>query len=127
MRAINKTSKHIMNRLVIELTQVGSAKKLDNAPGSFQALCVEHIDQGHFSLAHYGEQNGDAMRDPEVIFWFDGQDYFPYYFRNDYMGQERYWVDFEGGKPVRCHPRMQADLASFCNTWLRNIEAQQGV
>jgi len=32
-------------------------------------LCIEMIAPGYVSLAHYGQQNGDAMRDPDVILW----------------------------------------------------------
>lgn len=59
------------------------------------------------SVAHYGEMNGDAMRDPEMVFIFQRQDrlqkvrgkleykrvtkskWSPIYFRNDYAGYEQ--------------------------------------
>jgi hypothetical protein len=72
--------------------------KILNEP--FMPLCVEFI--GNYgpsgtgnecvSFCHYGEQNGDAMRDPEVIFEIvpkDGENYlFAYNYRNDYAGFE---------------------------------------
>ena len=47
------------------------------------------------SVAHYGEQNGDLMRDPEMCFELakpcDGRIIFdPYYWRNDYVGVEQF-------------------------------------
>jgi hypothetical protein len=42
------------------------------SPG-FMRLVIEHIGHGPsggelVSVAHYGEQNGDLMRDPEIVF-----------------------------------------------------------
>ncbi len=46
------------------------------------------------SVAHYGEQNGDLMRDPEMCFelGFDGgiADLNPFYYRNDSVGVEQW-------------------------------------
>ena len=46
--------------------------KIDNAP--YMDLVIEAVDESGpqglptISVAHYGEQNGDAMRDPEMCF-----------------------------------------------------------
>ena len=48
---------------------------------------IEKTDKyTHISLAHYGQQNGDAMRDPEMIIALhkESQQFVPYYYRNDY-------------------------------------------
>lgn len=69
---------------------------------------VGHKSYGiEISVAHYGEMNGDAMRDPEMVFIFQRQDrlqkvrgkleykrvtkskWSPIYFRNDYAGYEQ--------------------------------------
>ena len=45
------------------------------------------------SVAHYGEQNGDLMRDPKMCFEIGSNDepnLDPFYFRNDYMGVEQW-------------------------------------
>jgi hypothetical protein len=47
------------------------------------------------SVAHYGEQNGDLMRDPEMCFElslpFGGKlTLDPFYWRNDYLGIEQW-------------------------------------
>ena len=92
------------------------------------ALCVECIGPGFYSLAHYGLQNGDPMRDPDVIVWRGpDENFYPVAFRNDYQGIDREYVEFEGGKPVRIAPRAQADLASFCGTWMQNLKRQQEI
>jgi hypothetical protein len=43
------------------------------------------------AICHYGEQNGDPMRDSEMVFeihqWADALAAEPHSFRNDYMGR----------------------------------------
>jgi hypothetical protein len=56
-------------------------------------------------------------------------DYFPSYYRNDYIGVERYSVTAKENDGARRFfhvlERMQADQAKFANTWMRNIRHQQ--
>ena len=51
--------------------QPGKYIRIENPP--YMRLVVEYIGQGPrglpaISVAHYYEQNGDAMRDPEMVF-----------------------------------------------------------
>ena len=66
---------------------------IDNEP--WMRLVIEVLPErgpdGHVvvSVAHYGEQNSDAMRDPEMLFEVveEGSrqlEFWPFYFRNDY-------------------------------------------
>ena len=85
--------------------------KIDNTDGAYMPVHIEIIDRtedyDHISLAHYGQQNGDAMRDPEMI-----------------LGMEQYSVRWtEEG--VLLNRRLQADHTTFANRWLRNIATQQ--
>lgn len=61
----------------------------------YMPLSVEEIgvsQDGHrlVSLCQYGEQNGDLMRDPDMVFLFhnlpDGTAAEPVSYRNDYLG-----------------------------------------
>ncbi len=129
MKAINQSASKIFGQLVSSLEN--GYLKLDNTAGSFMPLSVEKIGEIRtgeiFSLAHYGEQNGDLMRDPEVCFLKSGDSYYPLDFRNDYLGKYNEYVDCSSGEPVLVDARMQADNTSFCNQWLQNIKAQQGL
>ena len=75
---------------------------------------------------HYGEQNGDLMRDPDMTFEIaaDGR-WLPVSFRNDYVGkdQEAIWQDEKG--TILCRPRLVMELQSFARTSNKNI-AEQG-
>ncbi len=83
------------------LTHVGTTIRIPNPP--YMTLTVENIGPGPrhlpaLSLCHYGEQNGDAMRDPEMCFEMELEDgrlkeIHPFYYRNDYAGIEQFAQD----------------------------------
>jgi len=67
--------------------------KIENLP--YMALVIEATDESGpcglpaISVCHYGEQNGDLMRDPEMCFELGlvgGAHLNPFYYRNDYVG-----------------------------------------
>ena len=79
----------------------------------YMPLSVEEIGSSGdgyrlVSLCHYGEQNGDLMRDPDIVFLFhnlpDGAAAEPVSFRNDYLGivQEVYRYDETGRRRMSC-------------------------
>ncbi|MBC7837748.1 MAG: hypothetical protein H7Y39_03780 [Nitrospiraceae bacterium] len=97
-------------------------------------LSVEDIGQsidGHrlIAISHYGEQQGDLMRDPEMIFeihTYASPDMAePLSFRNDDMGlmQEVYRYD-DSGKKTHVNTRLKQELTSFAKTWLKNLKDQ---
>ena len=71
---MHRTSKAeaIFRKLTEGLVKVGDHRKINNAPGSFMAVSIEIIGRSGLgplvSVAHYYEQNGDLMRDPDVVF-----------------------------------------------------------
>lgn len=92
---------------------------------------IGHSPDGHRQIAicHYGEQNGDLMRDPEMVFTLqdiDGSTIAePISFQNDYMGvyQEVYRYNGEG-KRTHINPTLKRELISFALTWFRNLKEQ---
>ena len=79
------------------------------------------------SVCHYGEQNSDLMRDPEVLFEAvinDGllQELRPFYFRNDYVGIERWARQRSGRGDTVCKSGEVRELEHFANLWDRNLE-----
>src|SRR5690242_16730291 len=91
-------------------------------------LSIERIGQNEFgreqiSVCHYGEQDGDLMREPEMVFELVENQALPTYFRNDYTGTEQFVYQPLGGRwGVR--PGLRRDLASFADTWFRNLREQ---
>ena len=71
--------------------------KIDNPP--YMELVIEAMDESGpmelpaISVCHYGKQNGDAMRDPEMCFELGlagGAHLSAFYYRNDYLGVEQW-------------------------------------
>lgn len=101
------------------------------APG-FMPLVFEYLHYSDYkgrpvySMAHYGEQNGDAMRDPDLTFsvdW-DGEIIEPQTYQNDYLGlyQEVYRQNDQG--QTMYSKRLRTDLDEFLWQWLHNIKKQ---
>ena len=125
MKTLDRKASEILQKLLAL-----QKSKIDNSDGTYMPVYIELIGRidnyNFFSLAHYGQQNGDAMRDPEMIIalYKESQQFVPYYYRNDYMGMEQYSVRWtEEG--VLLNRRLQADHTTFANRWLRNIATQQ--
>ena len=101
---------------------------------SFMPLSVEEIGidgEGHrlVSLCHYGEQNGDLMRDPDLVFMFQDSPHGfiaePVSFRNDYLGldQEVYRYD-ESGTRTHLDTKLKSQLREFAQIWFTNLNEQ---
>jgi hypothetical protein len=130
MISVSKSAKQVLDTLTEELTTIGAATKLDNAPGVFMALHVECIDQVSegklYSVTHYYEQNDDLMRDPDVVFLKDSEaNYYPVSYQQDGLGIYQEAVIFEADTIKGVRSKTQRDIASFCTMWMNNIYDQQ--
>jgi hypothetical protein len=102
--------------------------KINNDP--FMPLVIESIGEGPHgfsavSVCHYGEQNGDLMRDPEMCFEISNNgEWYPYYFRNDYLHveQEVYFKDDQGRSLML--PKLKRELEQFARQWSKNLKQQ---
>ena len=98
-------------------------------PLSIEAIGTSANGNRLISLCHYGEQNGDLMRDPEMVFELfahgEASAAEPLSFQNDYMGllQEVYRYD-DAGKKTHVNTRLKAELKSFARTWCTNLKDQ---
>lgn len=127
MKTLDRKAAEILRGLLALKTTT-----VDRSNSTYMPVHIEIIDRtenyNHISLAHYGRQNGDTMRDPEMIIALhkESQQFIPYYYRNDYMGIEQYSVKWTE-KGVLLNRRLQADHTIFADQWLRNIAAQQHI
>jgi hypothetical protein len=106
--------------------------RIENPP--FIPLVIESLGErgpnGHraLSIAHYGEQNGDAMRDPEIcaeiLIESGATKLWPYYFINDYAGVELWTRQQEVDGSMTCKPGQTRDLESFMEMWDANLQDQ---
>ncbi len=124
MHSINEKSKMIMEVLIAQMDD--GYLKLDNASGTFMPLVMEKVtDEPGFtavySLAHYGEQNGDLMADPEITFGESEHEFYPLSFRNDYVGVYQEVI------AEQVNLKRQKELAEFTAIWLMEIVEQQSI
>ena len=98
-------------------------------PLSVEEIGVSQDGRRLVSLCHYGEQNGDLMRDPDIVFLFynlpEGVAAEPVSFRNDYLGlsQEVYRYD-ETGRRTHVVSSMKQDLKEFARVWFVTLRDQ---
>ena len=116
------------------LTLLGTDTAVRLRVDGYMPLSVEDIGQstdGHrlIAISHYGGQQGDLMRDPEMIFEMhrsaapDMAE--PLSFRNDDLGlmQEVYRYD-DSGKKTHVNAKLKQELTSFARTWFTNLKDQ---
>ena len=106
--------------------------KLNNSE-LFMPLVVERlhttkvlgIEYTVFSFAHYYEQNGDLVPDPDMTFYCnDTEGIFPATFQNAY----RYDEAITGsGNAVTVQVKLMQSLSEFANVWMCNLKAHQGI
>jgi len=107
--------------------------KIDNSEGVFMSLSFELLSDINFNgvvakiyaMAHYYQQNGDLVPDPDMTFiqLVDTPDViYPASMTNTFGYKEGIWND--NGKWVM-DVKEQADQTSFANMWLKNINEQQ--
>jgi len=104
--------------------------KIPNPP--YMELVIEAVDESGplglpaISVCHYGKQNGDPMRDPEMCFEVGnagGLHLDPYYWRNDYVAVEQF-----SRAIIRDHYVALLELhkqqEKFAATWDSNLRLQ---
>ncbi len=130
LHSVSQSAEGILERLVAGLEMLGGSRKIDNTNGAFMPVCVERVEETEhgpvFSVAHYFEQNGDLVADPDVTLLraADGE-FYPLTYQDARAYRRSVELDSDGG--VRANRRMQAALAQFVGVWMKNIGSQQGL
>lgn len=133
MRPINLKAQAVMARLTAGITRENNHTQIDNnKPDSpIMAVVVEWVGDCKlgdvFSIAHYFEQGGDLMADPEMTFLratASGK-YFPMSYKLDSLGVYREGIVWDDGEPRYINAKEQRDEATFAGEWMENIRLQQ--
>ena len=97
----------------------GEASYMKLQSEGYEDLVLEAIGGDEYSIAHYYEQNGDAMRDPEITFTIDRGNHsiHPTSFLQDDMG-----VYYE---TANASPAIVRDLKDFMIQWFTNVRNQR--
>ena len=92
-------------------------------------LVIECIGKGPrglpaISVAHYYSQNGDSMRDPEMVFEVLNRKWYPISFQQD--GGVGFFQEavYETDKKICIRPPIVKELTAFSRVWDRNIKEQ---
>ena len=140
MKKINQQATKIFCRLLEKLGNHDSMKLISDG---FMPLVLEQIGENIstpygnaklFSLAHYYEQNGDLMRDPEMVFIvvdnrIEKNDLeligiYPQMYQQDSLGIYEESVNIEHNKLTTFKKLWQDSHCNFANMWLKNISQQ---
>jgi hypothetical protein len=97
-------------------------------PG-FMRLVIEFIGRGPrggdlVSVAHYTQQNGDPMRDPEIVFEVMAGEWHPVSIQQDFVGSYREVVSVQEDGTVQVHAAEVRDIQVFARLWDRNLKHQ---
>lgn len=131
MRQINNTAKKIFTKIMGMMDN--NYIKIDNSNGAFMSVSMEVVGQMQdgallISVAHYFEQNGDLMTDPEVIFIVKkdahGTTILPVSIQHSFGGVIE-GIKINNGEVAGYYPKQQKDIAVFCGQWFANIKQQQ--
>lgn len=128
VKPVSASAKKVIQQL--EAMMIDGYAKIDNTNGAFMPVVIEQVGENQISIAHYYEQNGDLMADPEIVFlkkeYSYGVEYYPIYERMSGLCSDVELVIFENRKP-KMISNLQKQTASFCTTWMRTITMQQGI
>lgn len=139
MQKLNQQATKIFCRLLKKMK--GEHMKLQVQ--EFMPLSMERLQQDIetpygkatlYNLAHFFEQNGDRMSDPEMCFLVvdkqtvaDDESFiaiFPQMYRLDSLGIYEESILIENGSVTNCIKVWQNDHCNFANQWLKNIRQQ---
>ncbi len=124
MKPLPQAAGRVLDALTAGLA-IGGARKVDNG-GGYMAVHVDRLSAATYSIAHYFEQNGDLVSDPDSVLLKTEAGWLPVTLQLS-TGHYTVAIELDGNdKPTGWRPRQYKELASFAVMWLRNISQQQG-
>lgn len=120
------TNTHRNYKALLEISPILLNKSISyirmNAGEGFMPLVIEKIGGNMISVAHYYEQNGDLMRDPEIEFLIDTnkEELRPRSYIQDNIGAYQNLEKDDG----TVDPIEEAQLSNFTSNWFENIKWQ---
>jgi len=119
-RTLSHRNYRLFNILFPQITD-GTYRYLHLESEGYMPLSVERLGGNQYSIMHTYTQNGDMMRDPDMVIEIDPAEKTiqSISFENSGMGvyQDVYANNF-------LNERLQRDLNNFFSTWLKNIGEQ---
>lgn len=120
------TNTHRNYKALLEISPILLNKNISyirmSAGDGYMPLIIEKIGSNMISVAHYYEQHGDLMRDPEIEFILDSdkEELRPRSYVQDNIGAYQYLERDDG----TVDPIAEAQLSKFTVKWFNNIKWQ---
>lgn len=93
-------------------------------PG-YDRLVIEKIAPKQISVAHYFEQNGDAVADPDIVFFMDDTGWIPIEITQVFGYQRVAFLRADGERIIAALPGDQVAVAVFADDWAENLKLQK--
>lgn len=106
------------------LDHLSKHQKLDAGHG-FMPLCIEKLSEKRLAIAHYFEQNGDLVQDPEMVFLRTATGWLPLSIQHSFGPVFEAFVLDDAEQPVGVRRQQASSQKSFAHLWLANIVRQQ--
>ncbi|MBF0350933.1 MAG: hypothetical protein HQM11_07860 [SAR324 cluster bacterium] len=123
MRKINRKAKAVLD----VLTNNGQLRHKKYQSRCFEPLVVEKLETMEhgtvFSVAHYYEQNGDLIADPDMTFLLRHGEWYPMSYYQPAIGLYQEAIINDNGK-LLLREKLQSELAVFAGMWMSNIKEQ---
>lgn len=124
---LNKKATAIFKTLIDGL-EPGQCRRF-KADGPWMRLSIERLTERTYSIAHYFEQNGDLVPDPdmELVYVPHMDTFYPTSIQHSF-GRRLVAIELNRDESIKgVRPATQRDIASFANsTWFPNIVHQRG-
>lgn len=131
IKPVSPKGSEILKKLLFFAEKENGYFKLDKTEEIFIPLTIEILWTSekliHFSICHYGEQIGDLMCDPEMIFVYWNDKFYPTYFKNDYVGKEDTSLQTNEMQITGINRKIYSGHLEFAEIWLKNIKEQQNI
>ncbi len=75
-------------------------------------------------MAHYFEQNGDLVADPDIVFFLDEAGWIPIEITQVFGYQRVAFLRADGERIIAALPDDQVAVAIFADDWASNVEHQ---
>lgn len=116
--------KEIFAKHGLAFDKVGAHLKIQDANKTYMPLCIERIAPDMVGVMHFYIQEGDVMRDPDIVFWTPKTGgWYPLEYQQDSLGIYQEIGTVEDGK-LRYKPVLYADILGFTTAWAKNLRAQ---
>jgi len=123
---MSKRDSKILDKIFDDMEE-GTSKRIDNSK-SYMYLSVERLTSNLHSMAHYFEQNGDLVADPDIeMLKTDDGRWYPVALQQSFGTYTRAIESYDAHGPTRAYPKRYSELRSFLSMWLKNIKDQQGL